>query len=107
LFENLFLGRAADGDGEGKIFLNGSRRFRNDDGRRWRCFAGRVIERKPGLGGVWSELSAPRAISIEALGKFAPPGRALLGRVRDDRSVLGTMDPRAAEIRVYSEFFPR
>jgi len=102
-FENLILGSAADGDSKRKVFLEGSRRFRNYDRRRDQRFAGRVLERKPGLGSVWSELPPPRAISIEALGEFASPGSVLLRRMRDDRGLLGTIGSGAARIRVHGK----
>jgi hypothetical protein len=64
------------------------------------------MERKLRLSRVWRELSSPRAISLETLREFAPPGTVLLCLMRDDGALFGTIDPGRARIRVYGETLP-
>src|SRR5260221_13309478 len=83
-FKSPLLGRAADGNGKGKIILYGDRIFRNG----YRCarrLAVRGIERKSRLSPIRRELSPLAAIGIEAIREFAEPRNALLCLTVDTR----------------------
>src|ERR1700674_2833870 len=99
LFDNTLLCGAANRDGKGKIFLDGSRRFRYCSRSMRRCrLTGRVIEGKLRLSCAWREPSPPSAISLETLRDFTPPGGAFLYLLRDDGAPLGTIDSSRARI---------
>jgi len=107
LFDNTLLCGTADRDSKRKIFLDGSRRFRNCSRRMRRCLAGRVIEGKLRLSGAWREPSPPSAISLETLRDFTPPGGFLLYLLRDDGAPLGTIDSSLARICIRRELLLR
>jgi hypothetical protein len=107
LFDNTLLCGTADRDSKRKIFLDGSRRFRNCSRSMRRCLAGRVIEGKLRLSGAWRESSPPSAISLETLRDFTPPGGVSLYLLRDDGVPLGTIDSSRARSYVGLEILLR
>jgi len=106
-FDNTLLCRKADREGKGKIFIDGSRRFRNYSRSMRRRLAGRVTEGKLRLSGAWREPSPPSAVSLETLRDFTPPGGVLVYLLRDDGLPLGTIDSSQARICIRRELLLR